>query len=74
MKIKQVVSTQFNTAYCNYNGIEFTDAEGNEISIRMSDDQLLEFAGMVNRKAERVKQEKLDAAREQLEKEEVADE
>lgn len=74
MKIKQVVSTQFNTAYCNYNGIEFTDAEGNEISIRMTDDQLLEFAGMVNRKAERVKKEQLDAAREQLEKEEVADE
>jgi len=29
---------------------------------------------MVNRKADRVKKEKLEAAREQLEKEEVADE
>ena len=74
MQIKQVVSTQFNTAYCNYNGIEFTDAEGNEISVRMSDEQFLEFAGLVNRKAYRITQEKLDAAREQLEKEEVADE
>jgi hypothetical protein len=74
MKIKQVVATEFHMGYCSYNGIEFTDRDGNEVSVRMSDDQLLEFAEMVNRKAERVKKEQLEAAREQLEKEEVADE
>jgi len=74
MKIKQVITTEFYTAYCNYNGIEFTDRDGNEVAVRMSDEQILEFAEMVNRKADRVKKEKLEAAREQLEKEEVADE
>ena len=74
MKIKQVITTEFYSAYCSYNGIEFTDRDGDEVSVKMSDDQVLEFAEMVNRKADRVKKEKLEAAREQLEKEEVADE
>lgn len=74
MKIKQVITTEFYTAYCSYNGIEFTDRDDNQVTVRMSDDQILEFAEMVNRKADRVKKEKLEAAREQLEKEEVADE
>jgi len=74
MKIKQVITTEFYTAYCSYSGVEFTDRDGNEVAVRMSDEQILEFAEMVNRKADRVKKEKLEAAREQLEKEEVADE
>lgn len=74
MKIKQVVTVDFSMAYCNYNGIDFTDANGNEVCVRMTDAQLIEFHDMVNRKVVRVKKEQLDAARERLEKEEVADE
>lgn len=69
MKIKQVVTTKFHSAYCSYNGIDFTDVFGNEQNIKMTDSEFLEFADMVNRKAERIKQEQLDEVREQLAKE-----
>lgn len=42
LKVKQSVSFDASTAYVgwNYDGVEFRDGEGNEVSIRMNASQL----------------------------------
>ena len=74
MKIKQVVYAKYNHAYCGWNRLEFTDIEGNEISIEMTDDQYLQFGRNVADKVERIERERADELRNQLQKQEAADE
>ena len=44
MKVTQNVQAQFNTLYVGYNRLEFTDANGNEVRIDVSEDNILEIA------------------------------
>ncbi len=44
MQVTQNVQTQFNTLYVGYNRLEFTDANGNEVRIDVSEDNILEIA------------------------------
>ena len=44
MQVTQNVQTQFNTLYVGYNLLEFTDANGNEVRIDVSEDNILEIA------------------------------
>ena len=44
MQVTQNVQTQFNTHYIGYNRLEFTDANGNEVRIDVSEDNILEIA------------------------------
>tara|TARA_R100000951_G_scaffold72407_1_gene61088 strand:- start:229 stop:438 length:210 start_codon:yes stop_codon:yes gene_type:complete len=44
MQVTQNVQTQFNTLYIGYNRLEFTDANGNEVRIDVSEDNILEIA------------------------------
>lgn len=74
MKIKQVVHAKYNHAYCGWNRLEFTDADGNEISIEMTDDQYLQFGDIVASKVERIQHDRADELRNQLQKQEAADE
>lgn len=74
MKIKQVVHAKYNHAYCGWNRLEFTDIDGNEISIEMTDDQYLQFGRNVADKVERIERERADELRNQLQKQEAADE
>jgi len=51
MKIKQTVETKFNDFYIGWSGIQFTDVNGNEIKIEITDNQILELAKALNDKA-----------------------
>ena len=44
MKVTQNVQAQFNTLYVGYNRLEFTDQNGNEIKIMVSEDNILDIA------------------------------
>ena len=44
MKVTQNVQAQFNTLYVGYNRLEFTDQNGNEVRINVSEDNILEIA------------------------------
>lgn len=66
MKINQQVEMMFGSVYCSYKGLEFTDADGNEITILMNDDEYLELYKSVSRKAERIKEDRLEEARKEL--------
>jgi hypothetical protein len=74
MKIKQVVHAKYSSAYCGWNHLEFTDAGGDEISIEMTDDQYLQFGRNVADKVERIERDRADELRNQLQKQEAADE
>ena len=44
MKVTQNVQAQFDTLYIGYNRLEFTDVNGNEIRIDVSENNMLELA------------------------------
>ena len=65
MKVKQTVTTKFHNAYTGWNSLEFTDEQGDEVSIRMTDDDYLSLAETIQAKAERIRKERADEAAEQ---------
>ena len=65
MKVKQSVTTKFYTAYTGWNSLEFTDEQGDEVSIRMTDDDYLSLADTLQAKADRIRKERADEAAEQ---------
>ena len=64
MKVKQTVSTKFQTAYCGWNSLEFTDENGDEIQIKMTDDDYLNLSDTLKTKADRIRKERADEAAE----------
>ena len=74
MKIKQTVTAKFNTAYCSWSSLDFTDENGDEIQIQMTDDQYLSLANSLRAKADRIRKERAEEAAKQLAKENSEDE
>ena len=71
MKIKQTVTAKFNTAYTGWNTLEFTDENGDEIQIQMTDDNYLSLAKTLGQKAERIQKERAEEAAKLAEENEV---
>ena len=71
MKVKQVVSVKFDSAYSSYGSLDITDVEGDEVNIRLSDDQYIELYDSISRKAQRIKEERAAEAEKQKEENEV---
>ena len=65
MKVKQVVECKFHHAYTGWNALEFSDADENSISIRMTDEDYLSLADTLQAKANRIRKERADEAAEQ---------
>ena len=65
MQVKQTVTAKFNTVYTGWNSLDFTDEQGDEIQIRMTDDDYLSLADTLQAKAERIRKERADEAAEQ---------
>lgn len=70
MNVKQVVTMKFSSGSTSYYGLDFYDADGNELSVRMSDDELIAFAKCINNKVQRIQKERAERAAELQEVEE----
>lgn len=64
MKVKQTVTTKFHSCYTGWNSLEFTDENGDEIQIRMTDEDYLSLSETLKTKADRIRQERAEAAAE----------
>ena len=64
MKVKQVVEMKFNHAYTGWNCLEFNDQDGNEVSIRMSEDDYLSLEESIVTKCNRIRKERAEKAAE----------
>ena len=62
MKIKQTVTAKFNTVYCSWSTLDFTDENGDEIQIAMTEDQYLSLADSLKSKANRIRKERAEEA------------
>ena len=65
MKVKQTVSAKYQDLYIGWSNLQFTDPGGNEIHIDVTDNQLLDIAGILGEKAleitsKRAEKEKAD--------------
>ena len=65
MKVKQIVTTKFYTAYTGWNSLEITDEQGDEVSIKMTDEDYLSLAGTLQAKANRIRKERAELAAEE---------
>ena len=65
MKVKQVVECKFHHAYTGWNALEFSDADDNSVSIRMTDEDYLSLADTLQAKGNRIRKERADEAAEQ---------
>ena len=66
MKIKQRVDFTLPHVYTSYNGMELTDAEGNEVFVKMTDDNYLHLYDQLQYKVKRINKERQEAAEELL--------
>ena len=66
MKIKQRVDFTYHHVYTSYNGMELTDAEGNEVFVKMTDDNYLHLYDQLQYKVKRINKERQEAAEELL--------
>jgi len=66
MKVKQVVTANYNYAYCNYSGIEFADAHGNEVTVAMSYDQYLDLEEKIVSKCDSIRKQREDEIAEKI--------
>jgi len=66
MKIKQRVDISYHHVYTSYNGMELTDAEGNEVFVKMTDDNYLHLYDQLQYKVKRINKERQEAAEELL--------
>lgn len=64
MKVKQTVTTKFHTAYCGWNTLDFTDENGDEVQIKMTDDEYLCLSDTLLTKANRIRKERQAEAEE----------
>ena len=62
MKIKQTVTAKFYSAYTGWNSLDFTDENGDEIQIQMTDDNYLSLSDTLKTKADRIRKERAEAA------------
>ena len=67
MEVKRVVSVKFECAYSSYNSLDITDTEGDEVNIRLSDDQYLELHESVSRKVKRIMEDRAEEAKKEEE-------
>jgi hypothetical protein len=58
MKIKQTVEAKFSNLYIGWNGLSFTDPNGDEVIISTTDNQILELAEALNEKAEGIREDR----------------
>ena len=65
MKVKTNVDMKFNHAYTGWNALEFTDADENTVSIRMTDEDYLSLADTLETKANRIRKERAELAAEE---------
>jgi len=66
MKIKQRVDFTYHHVYTSYNGMELTDAEGNEVFVKMNDDNYLHLYEQLQYKVKRINKDRQEAAEELL--------
>ena len=64
MKIKQTVNTKFYSCDTGWNSLEFTDENGDEVQIRMTDEDYLSLSDTLKTKADRIRKERAEAAAE----------
>ena len=67
MKVTQNVQAQFDTLYIGYNRLEFTDVNGNEVRINVSEDNILEIAKKFRYQEKSILEERAEKARAEAE-------
>ena len=64
MKVTQTVETKYNQFYVGYGYCEHKDAEGNLVSVKLSDDNILEMYETLAYKRERILKQRAEEAAE----------
>ncbi len=69
MKVQQTVTVKFDSVYSSYGSLDITDVEGDEVQIRLSDDQYIELHESISRKVKRILEDRAAEMEKEIEKE-----
>jgi hypothetical protein len=61
MRVRQIVDVKATSFYTSWNGLEINCGD-NQVNVELTDDQYISLADVVNRKVERINQERLEKA------------
>lgn len=64
MKVKTIVDFKFDHAYTGWNSLEITDSDGNQVCVKMTDEDYLSLSDTLQTKAERIRKERAEKAAE----------
>ena len=67
MKVKQSVEVRFSSAYCAWAGLEITDVDGTEVTIKMTKDEWLDLESRVKDKCDSIRKERQEELEEIVE-------
>ena len=67
MKIKQTCEITAETFCCHWSGLSISDANGNEVDVKLTDKQWLELAEKMNHKADRIRNDYREKIQKELE-------
>ena len=62
MKVTQTIETNYNQFYIGYGYCEFKDQVGNQVSVKLTDDNILEMYDTVAYKRERILKQRAEEA------------
>ena len=63
MKVTQNIEAQFHNLYVGYSRLEFTDQNGNEVRINVSEDNILEIAKKFRYQEKSILEERAEQAK-----------
>jgi len=58
MKVKKSVEVDLSTAYAGWSGLEITDVDGTEVTIKMTKDEWLDLEDKVKSKCDGIRKER----------------
>lgn len=61
MKVTKTVVVKFESVYCGYREIEFTDVDGSEVKVRLTDEQWKDLGLSVSRKVAEIDRKEKEA-------------
>jgi hypothetical protein len=64
MKVTQTVETKYNHFYIGYGYCEFKDEAGNQVSVKLTDDNILDMYDTIAYKRERILKQRAEEAAE----------
>lgn len=72
MKVKQTVEVRYSSAYTGWSGLEITDTDGTEVTIKMTKDEWLDLESKIISKCDGIRKDRQEQVNDLVEQQVAA--